>query len=101
MKGWMLMAKDGSNRGGARTGAGRKKKALADKVAEGKADNLLVLPTTNFSGVEMPPPKEYLKAPQKNGQENCAAEISKRHGIGSTKRDAPIWSVRNSSSITP
>ena len=71
----MSMAKDGSNRGGARAGAGRKKKALADKVAEGKANNLLVLPTTNFSGVEMPTPKEYLKAPQKNGQENCAVEI--------------------------
>ena len=31
------MAKDGTNRGGARPGAGRKKKALADKIMEGKA----------------------------------------------------------------
>ena len=30
-----LMAKDGTNRGGARVGAGAKKKPLADKIAEG------------------------------------------------------------------
>ncbi len=29
------MAKDGTNRGGARVGAGAKKKPLADKIAEG------------------------------------------------------------------
>ena len=29
------MAKDGTNRGGARAGAGAKKKPLADKIAEG------------------------------------------------------------------
>ena len=29
------MAKDGTNRGGARMGAGAKKKPLADKIAEG------------------------------------------------------------------
>ena len=29
------MAKDGTNRGGARIGAGAKKKPLADKIAEG------------------------------------------------------------------
>ena len=69
------MAKDGTNRGGARTGAGRKKKALADKIAEGKTVKVTVLPTTHFAGVEMPPPKEYLKMPQKNGQDNCAVEI--------------------------
>ena len=32
----MKMTKDGTNRGGARAGAGRKKKALADKINEGK-----------------------------------------------------------------
>ena len=31
------MAKDGTARGGPRTGAGRKPKALADKVAQGMA----------------------------------------------------------------
>ena len=29
------MAKDGTNRGGSRIGAGKKKKPLADKIAEG------------------------------------------------------------------
>ena len=32
------MAKDGTVRGGARAGAGRKSKALADKIIEGKAE---------------------------------------------------------------
>ena len=32
------MAKDGTNRGGARVGAGAKKKPLADKIAEGVAE---------------------------------------------------------------
>ncbi|MBE6084336.1 MAG: hypothetical protein E7203_02500 [Selenomonas ruminantium] len=60
-------------RGGARAGAGRKKKALADKISEGKTDKVTVLPTANLKGIEMPAPKEYLKAPQKNGQENYAS----------------------------
>lgn len=69
------MAKDGTNRGGARAGAGRKKKALTDKISEGKTDKVTVLPTANLKGMEMPAPKEYIKAPQKNGQENYAVEI--------------------------
>lgn len=69
------MAKDGTHRGGARVGAGRKKKPLADKIAEGKADNVMVLPTANFSGVEMPPPKEYLKSRQRDGKDLCAVDI--------------------------
>ena len=32
------MAKDGTGRGGARAGAGRKSKALSDKIIEGKAE---------------------------------------------------------------
>ena len=38
------MAKDGTNRGGARVGAGRKKKPLAEKIQEGKAAKAVVLP---------------------------------------------------------
>ena len=68
------MAKDGSNRGGARS-SGCKKKALSDKITKGKAHNVMVLPTANFSGMEMSPAEEYLKASQKNGQDNCAVEI--------------------------
>ncbi len=39
------MAKDGTNRGGARTGAGRKKKPLAEKLQEGKTTTALSLQT--------------------------------------------------------
>lgn len=52
----MRMAKDGTNRGGARAGAGRKKKALADKINEGKTAKVTVLPTANLKGIEMPAP---------------------------------------------
>ena len=37
------MAKDGTVRGGARAGAGRKSKALADKIIEGKLNLIMVL----------------------------------------------------------
>ena len=33
------MAKDGTNRGGARIGSGQKKKALADKILDGNPGN--------------------------------------------------------------
>ena len=38
------MAKDGTARGGSRVGAGRKPKALADKVAQGTAADIPALP---------------------------------------------------------
>ncbi|WP_270351594.1 P27 family phage terminase small subunit [Ligilactobacillus ruminis] len=70
------MAKDGTNRGGARVGAGRKPKALADKLAEGKTGKVLDLPTpTSIEGREMPPVKDYLKAKQKNGKDLEASKI--------------------------
>lgn len=69
------MAKDGTNRGGARPGAGRKKKALADRIAEGRSGKVMVLPTAKLDGAEMPPPSEYLKAEQKDGKDIGAAEI--------------------------
>ena len=58
------MAKDGTNRGGARPGAGRKKKALADKIMEGKA----LPPVTPIEGVDMPDIKEYLTESQHTGE---------------------------------
>ena len=39
------MAKDGSGRGGARPGAGRKPKALTEKISEGKTAEVLMEPT--------------------------------------------------------
>ena len=71
------MAKDGTNRGGSRTGAGRKAKPLADKIAEGKTGMTVVaLPEpTTIEGFDVPPLKEYMKATQKNGKGMCAEEI--------------------------
>ena len=48
------MAKDGTNRGGARVGSGRKSKALADKISKG----------TSAMVMELPEPKDL-----------CAAEV--------------------------
>ena len=70
------VAKDGTNRGGARIGAGRKPKPLTDKIREGRSDSAMVLPEpASFYGVDVPPVKEYLKAQQKNGRSLAAAQI--------------------------
>ena len=55
------MAKDGTNRGGARVGAGAKKKPLADKIADGNPGGrkLTVMEfkdTADLTGLEMPEP---------------------------------------------
>ncbi len=72
------MAKDGTNRGGQRVGAGRKSKALTDKIANGKVNGTMVLPEpTEIEGADVPPIKEYLKAEQKNGKDLCAEDIYK------------------------
>ena len=60
----LYMAKDGTNRGGARPGAGRKRKPLADKIAEGKA---MPAPMP-LEGVDMPDIKEYLTESQHTGE---------------------------------
>lgn len=75
------MAKDGTQRGGARIGAGRKSKALTDKISEGASAAVLQFPE-GLVGVDVPPVKEYLKAKQKNGKELQAEEIYKKptHG---------------------
>ena len=75
-----FMAKDGSNRGGARVGAGAKKKPLADKIAEGNPGGrkLTVMEfknTANLKGQEMPQPKDMLSATQKDGKPFVASEI--------------------------
>jgi len=70
------MAKDGTRRGGARAGAGRKPKALADKINDGDAAKVMELPEpVSLIGNKMPPIKEYLKAKQKEGKDLCATEV--------------------------
>ena len=68
------MAKDGSRRGGARPGAGRPKKALTEKIFEGKTAEVMLEPA-ELTGGDIPPIKEFLKAPQKNGQPLIAEEV--------------------------
>ena len=70
------MARDGTRRGGQRVGAGRKPKALADKVIAGKAADAMVLPEpAEMEGVDVPPVKEFLKAAQKSGIDLCAEDV--------------------------
>ncbi len=74
------MAKDGTNRGGARIGAGAKKKALTEKIAEGNPGGrtLTVMEFENaadLKGVEMPEPNKMLEAVQKDGKTLVAGEI--------------------------
>lgn len=72
------MAKDGTMRGGQRVGAGRKSKALVDKIADGRLNGAMILPEpTDIEGVDVPPVKEYLRAAQKNGKDLCAEEVYK------------------------
>lgn len=70
------MAKDGTARGGQRVGAGRKSKALADKISDGHLNGATVLPEpADIVGIDVPPVKEYLKSKQKNGKDLCAEQV--------------------------
>lgn len=70
------MAKDGTGRGGRRVGAGRKKKPLADKILEGNLENVEVLPTpAELQVSDIPSPKDYLLATQKDGSKTYAELI--------------------------
>lgn len=48
------VAKDGSRRGGARPEAGRKSKALTEKISEGKTVAVMLEPV-ELEGVAVPP----------------------------------------------
>ena len=65
------MARDGTNRGGARIGAGRKRKSLEDKILEGQA----LKPEKNQMKFKVPTPKGYLSAMQKDGSQTFARRI--------------------------
>ena len=84
------MAKDGTMRGGARPNTGPKRKALADKIVEGKAtieEGAVILPEpVDIEGVDMPPIKDFLKAKQKNGKDMCAEDVYKSTYLWLKKR---------------
>lgn len=72
------MAKDGTNRGGARPGAGRPRKALKEKLDAGnpgKRPLKKIEVPENIEGVEMPKPSEYLSRLQRDGTPLGADEI--------------------------
>lgn len=78
------MARDGTNRGGARVGAGAKKKPLAEKIAEGNPGKreLTVIDfdgqSVDLEGQPMPKPSKLLSAKQKDGKKLLAADIYKK-----------------------
>ena len=61
------MAKDGTNRGGRRTGAGRKPKALLDKINEGKSADVLEQQAASLKAYKSPEPEDYMRQKQKAG----------------------------------
>ena len=67
------MAKDGTNRGGRRIGAGRKQDALDKKILEGRAEVPNILEVSDTAA--MPPIPKYITAKQKNGVKLHANEI--------------------------
>jgi len=59
----------GNNRGGARPGAGRKKKPLAEHIMDGTNATVLKMPDVpEIKAAKMPPVKDYLKAEQRMGE---------------------------------
>jgi len=60
-------------RGGARTGSGRKKTALKDRIENGGDLGMLDIP--EMEGAEMPEPHEFLSAEQRDGNPLQAKEI--------------------------
>lgn len=80
--------------GGARIGAGQKKKALADKIVEGNPGKRKITvmefsDTASLQGEAMPPPREYLAARQKNGKDFWPLKSTSAHGRGSMSGAAP------------
>ena len=67
--------------GGARPGAGRKKKALSEKIMDGNPGKAPLtklqfdIPPDGPVGEDMPPIAEYLKQVTKNSNQNLAPQI--------------------------
>ena len=70
----IFVAKDGTARGGARVGAGRKGKALKDKLIEDGRASVMTVPD-DVEAVEMPPVKDYMKETQRDGKPLGAEDI--------------------------
>lgn len=67
------MAKDGTNRGGARLGAGRKRKRLEERLLEGTEKPQLI--EKQQASFKFPLPKSYLSTTQRDGTSTDARQI--------------------------
>lgn len=77
------MAKDGTNRGGARPNSGPQKKISKPKLN----DTAITLNTdVELEGVDVPPIKDFLTAKQKNGKDLQAKEVYKAVYVWLKKR---------------
>jgi P27 family predicted phage terminase small subunit len=70
------VAKDGTNRGGARPGAGRPRKALTEKISEGKRAEVMMQPA-ELKAADIPPVKEFMTMIQRDGTKLYAEEVYK------------------------
>ena len=68
------MARDGTNRGGARIGAGRKRKSLSERLLEGNEKTPVVFEKTQKS-FDFPTPKSYLSITQRDGSILAARQV--------------------------
>lgn len=68
------MAKDGTNRGGARAGAGRPRKALTEKIAEGKTAQVMMQPA-DIESADTPPVREFMQELQRDGTKLLADDV--------------------------
>ena len=78
------MAKDGTARGGRRSGSG-KKPTKKTKIEALNPDMDLSAPD-NLEGIVVPPVQEFLKAKQKNGKDLMAEEVFRQTYIWLKKR---------------
>lgn len=71
-------------RGGARPGAGRKKKALPEKIENGSSSGrkLKILDIPDVSGVEMPKPHDFLSSVQCEEMTSTLGYLSKHPTTG-------------------
>ena len=82
------MAKDGTARGGARIGSGKKptNKKKVEVLTTTFDDMSDFITPDEIEGVEVPPIKDYLKAKQKNGKDLYAQDIFKTTYLWLKKR---------------
>ncbi len=82
------MAKDGTARGGARIGSGKKptKKKKLEVLTTSFTDIVDLVEPGEIEGVDVPPIKDYLKAKQKNGKDFFAEDIFKSTYLWLKKR---------------